>query len=57
MDEKLKDRILSKCNSHIVYEDRRAGFSEIAAYCKKVSMSYFLMLVKVFLVLVPLSTP
>lgn len=35
MDERLKDRILSKCNSHIVYEDRRAGFSEIAAYCKK----------------------
>lgn len=33
-DEMLREKIQSQCNSHIMYEDRRADFTEIAACCK-----------------------
>lgn len=33
-DSNLRDKILSMSNSHIKFENRRADFPEIAAYCK-----------------------
>jgi hypothetical protein len=34
-DANLRKQIKSACNNHITYEERRANFDEIGAYCKK----------------------
>ncbi|MBR4920430.1 MAG: hypothetical protein IKZ62_03815 [Prevotella sp.] len=34
-DKEYINKVKSSCNDHIVFEERRADFSEIASYCKK----------------------